>query len=62
MSKRTRQSQRDAKRRKAKGRAAHKAKYRTWLDRKKPSVRMQPSVLTGAQLAAVVAMMHGEKP
>lgn len=57
-----RQSRRDAKRRRAKGRAKHKAQYRSWLDRKKPAVRPQPSVMSGAQLAAIVALMHGERP
>lgn len=57
-----RQSRRDAKRRKAKGRAKHKAQYRSWLDRKKPAVRSQANLMTGAQLAAIVALMHGDHP
>lgn len=56
-----RQSRRDAKRRRAKARAEHKAKYRTWLDRKKKPVRQRPTMATGAQLAAVIAMMHGDR-
>lgn len=59
MSNRNRQSRQDAKRRKAKARAEHKAKYRTWLDRKKKPVRQQATLATGAQLAAILALMHG---
>lgn len=46
MSARERQSRRDAKRRKAKARAEHKAKYRTWLDRGKKPVRQRPTMAT----------------